>query len=111
MTLLPAGFEALEPFVAQWALATAPERDRSRGTASAQDRQAFFDAAFPMLPAALDYLDHTPLADHDDAQTRLMRLCLSLAHVALAVESQTEDEPRHWTYRQTLPITRCPADA
>ena len=110
MSALPTGFEALEPFVGQWARATSALRDAARSSSTDAERQAFFAAAFAQLPAALDHLDATPLAEHDERQTRLMQLCLSLAHVALAVESQTDDEPRHARHRAALQITRTPAD-
>jgi len=109
-TALPAGFEALTPFVAGWALGTANERLQRRLASSEAERIAFFEAAKPLLADGLSYLDKTPLDQFDDRQTRLMRLLLSFAHVSLAVEVQGEDEPRHAADARHINITRAPAD-
>jgi hypothetical protein len=109
--LLPAGFEALESFVDPWAGASAPMRDELRTFQDAAARQAFHDAMTPLLVPALDRLDQTALAEHDAAETRLMQLTLSYAHVAMAIEVQGPDEEKHGRSRQRLPISRAPADA
>lgn len=111
MSALPAGFEALEPFADVWAVSGSADRAHMRSVASAADRAAFFDAARDLLAPALDHLDQKPLATFDDRETRLMNLMLSLAHVALAVEVQGDDEPKHALMRQHMRITRTPADA
>lgn len=108
--LLPPGFGPLEPFVAQWSVAGSANRSRARTASTAEERQAFYDAASPLLAEALAHLDETPLASHDEAQRRLMNLCLSLAHVAMAVEAHGEDEPAHASPREAMVITRAPAD-
>ena len=110
MSMLPTGFEALDPFVADWAIEGAAARAARRTRSTPQERQGFFDAAAPLLDAALDRLDATPLPDQDDAERRLMLLCLSLAHVAQAVEIQAEDEIRHAPNREAMRIVRAPAD-
>lgn len=108
---LPDGFAALEPFVAQWAIADAAGRDAMRGDSTPEARQAFYEAMNPLLAAALDRLDATPLAQHDPAEQRLMQLALSYAHVALAIEVQGPDEAKHTANRRQLHITRAPADS
>lgn len=108
--LLPKGFEALEPFVATWALDTANARANQRGAAPPSDRAAFYAAARDLLVPALDYLDTVPLADHGDEDRRLMQMMLSLAHVSLTEEVHGDDEPRHCAFRAHMPITRAPAD-
>lgn len=108
---LPVGFEALEPFVATWAIDGAAPRAARRSASTEDERRAFYDAVLPLMGAALDHLDATPLAAHDEAQKRLMRLMLSFAHVALAVEMQGPDETRHTPHRDAMRITRVPADA
>jgi hypothetical protein len=108
---LPAGFEALEPFVPTWATHSAAARDGLRTHQSAEARQAFYDTMNPLLIPALDRLDAVPLAEHDIAEKNLMLLTLSFAHVALAVEVQGPDEAKHGINRQRLPISRAPADA
>lgn len=109
-TTLPAGFEALTPFVAGWALETANGRLQRRLASSEAERVAFFEAAKPLLADGLAYLDQTPLDQFDDAQTRLMRLLLGFAHVSLAVEVQGDDEPKHADGARFITITRAPAD-
>lgn len=108
---LPPEFAALKPFVATWAVADAAARDGLRTHQSAAARQAFYDAMSPLIGAALDRLDDTPLANHNAAESALMRLALSYAHVALAVEVQGSDEARHAASRRRLPISRATADA
>lgn len=110
MSLLPAGFEALEPFAARWAIESAGERAVMRGDAPADERRAFYDAASPLLASALDHLDRKPLAELDESEKRLMRMMLSLAHVSIAEEIQKDDETRHAYFRTFMPVTRAPAD-
>ncbi len=108
--LLPKGFETLEPFVERWALATGGERADMRGDSPAEERAAFYAAASDLLEPALGYLDSKPLAEFDESEKRLMRLMLSLAHVAMAEEVQKEEEPQHAVFRSFMPVTRAPAD-
>ncbi|WP_340589096.1 hypothetical protein [Erythrobacter alti] len=107
---LPEGFAALEHFVSDWSLGTALERDAQRGAKSADQRQQFYDAFTPRLGEALARLDQTPLNQHDEAETKLMRMALSYAHVAQAIEVQGPDEDRHARSRKRLLITSAPAD-
>ncbi len=111
MSGLPDGFAALEQFVARWAVEGTASRAALRGTSTHDERQAFYDAGAPLLATALDHLDATPLADHDERQTRLMNLMLSLAHVSLAIESQGPDEDKHTPSRDAMIYTRSTADA
>jgi len=109
-SLLPSGFEALEPFVAGWAIAGTANRAHRRSDSNEADRLAFYDAARALAPAALELLDRKSLAVFDEREERLMNLMLSLAHVALAVESQGPDEARHTQSRQHMKITQTTAD-
>jgi hypothetical protein len=110
MSLLPAGFETLEPFVAQWVVDGSANRAGLRGSSTPEERQAFFDATVPLLQPALELLDKKVFADHDAAEQRLMNLTLSFAHVALAIEVQQEDEAKHTPNRDAMAITRATAD-
>ena len=107
---LPAGFEALEPFVERWALASAGERADMRGDAPAEDRAAFYAMASERMEDALAYLDSKPLSAFDEADRRLMRLMLSLAHVATTEEVLGDQEPQHAQFRAHMRIVRAPAD-
>lgn len=108
--LLPPGFEALEPFVASWAIDGAANRARRRLLSSDEERVAFFNAAKELLPAGLDRLDRKPLEHFDENEQRLMNLFLSLCHVAQAVEIQGDAEPGHALGRRHMKITRASAD-
>ena len=110
MSALPQGFEALEPFVPQWAITGSAARAARRDASEPEEREAFYAAAKPLLIPALDHLDRKPLPELDDAERRLMDLMLAMAHVAHAVETQREDEPRHMILRREMRITRTPAD-
>ena len=107
---LPAGFEALERFVPQWAQDTAEKRHRARLASSEPERLAFFEAGKDLLAPGLDHLDATPIADFSPQQRRLMSLLLGFAHVSLAVEQQGDDEPKHAADARYMTITRAPAD-
>lgn len=109
-SLLPAGFEALEPFVDRWAIAGTANRAQRRTDSSDAERVAFFDAAKEAVGPALAQLDQKQLDQLDDKERRLMNLMLSFAHVAMAVEVQGAAEARHAQYRQLMKITRTPAD-
>jgi hypothetical protein len=107
---LPAGFEQLEPFVAQWAVQGTATRAQLRGSSTEADRAAFYDAAHDILPKALAYLDAKPLKDFDEKETALMNLILSLGHVALSIEIQGSEDAHHRKVRTHMRITRSAAD-
>ena len=109
MTALPLAFAALEPMT-YWAGDNATARDLLRSDTTPDDRQVFYDAMTPHIDAALAHLDATPLAEHDIADTNLMRLCLTYAHIAQAIEVQGPDEVKHAINRRRLPISVAPAD-
>lgn len=108
--LLPEGFADLEQFVETWSRPTGVERAELRGSASVEERKAFYAAASEKLDAALDYLDSKPLDSFDEKEQRLMHMMLSLAHVSIAEEIQKSDEERHAYFRTFMPVTRVPAD-
>lgn len=108
--LLPQGFAALAPFVEFWAVSTSAERSLRRRTSTEAERVAFFNEVKDLAPGALALLDAKPLDQFDEQEERLMKLLLSFAHVALAVEVQGDQEDRHAQSSQFLKITRAPAD-
>jgi hypothetical protein len=109
-SLLPNGFEALEPFAEYWAVAPAVIRAERRTESTDEQRAAFFAVAKDTIPPALAYLDKKPLDQHDAKEQRLMNLLLSFAHVACAVEIQRDDEATHAQFRRYLVTTRATAD-
>lgn len=110
VSLLPAGFEALEPFVAFWARDTLADRARARDESDEESRQAFYSAVKPLAPQALEHLDQKPLDNLDERERRLMKMVLSFAHVTMAVELQREEEPKHAQSRHFMRITTSPTD-
>jgi hypothetical protein len=82
---LPAEFDELEPFAA-WALATEPERYARRLGSTMAEMQAFYDAAFPRLEAAIAHIDRDPLDDLPEESRALMHLMQSLVMVSFPVE-------------------------
>ena len=110
-TILPEGFESLEPFVEQWAIAGSHVRLQRRLDSTDSERKAFYEATRGLVPAALELLDKKPLDQFDDRDNRLMNLVLSMAHVSLAVEVQKEQEPMHAKTARYITITRSPADS
>ena len=85
MAVLPAQFAELEPF-AQWSLATEAERYAKRLSSTMDDIQAFYDAAFPRLEAALAWLDGLDLTQLPEDGTRLLWLLYSLVNISFPVE-------------------------
>lgn len=107
---LPAGFETLEPFVDRFALATTAERAARRGDSTAEERQAFYEAARTLIDPALDLLDHKKLDALDEQEQRLLNLAMCFSHIALAVEVQGADEARHAQLRPYMRIVHSPSD-
>jgi hypothetical protein len=82
---LPGEFTELEKF-SDWIIDTEPERYRKRLASDMAQMQAFYDAAFPRLEEALDYLDQFPLDDMPDDARYLTHLMQSLIMVSFPVE-------------------------
>ena len=85
MSKLPAEFSDLEPF-SDWCLEFERERYAKRLASEMDELQAFYDAAFPRLEAAMEYLDRYELDALPDDATRLLWLCYSLVNVSFPVE-------------------------
>lgn len=85
-SLLPTGFETLEPFVADWVLADAVARMGKRQASAMDEIRAFYEAMLPRGEAALAYLRQFQLDELPPEAERLLKLMLSLAEVAPAVE-------------------------
>jgi hypothetical protein len=109
--LLPVGFEPLEPFAEYWAVAPAALRAERRTASTPAQRLAFYGVAKDTMSPALAYLERKPLSELDEKESRLMRLLLSYAHVAYAIEIQGDAEAAHAQLRRHLKITRATADS
>ncbi len=85
MPTLPSAFADLEPF-ADWSLEHEADRYAKRLSSTMDELQAFYDAAFPRLEAAMDHLDQLELSALPDDARRLLWLCYSLVNVSFPVE-------------------------
>ena len=85
MATLPPQFAELEAY-SDWILPSEYDRYGKRIASSMDELQAFYDAAFPRLPAILEYLDAQPIDELPDDATRLLWLCYSLVNVSFPVE-------------------------
>ena len=84
--MLPQGFASLEPLVADWVLADTRARIEKRRTSTIEQIRAFYDAMLPMADGALDYLRDFTLGALPPEGERLLKLMLSLAEIAPAIE-------------------------
>lgn len=84
---LPTGFKDLETFVPKWALAKEMDRINARWTSTIEELRTFYDAMLPRLDAIIDHLNRFSLDEMPAAEKRLLRLSLSMAEIADAVET------------------------
>jgi hypothetical protein len=92
---LPAGFEDLEKFVADWALPRELQRMNKRCASSIEAIRAFYDAMIARVEAALDHLDKFDLGSLPEPERRLFYLTLSLVEVGNAVEFYKRPNSRY----------------
>src|SRR5215211_1795976 len=85
--MLPPEFADLEPFAAEWCLPTEHERYTKRLSSSMAEMQAFYDAAFPRVDDAVDFLDQFPLDEMPEDATNLLHLVYSLVTVSFPIET------------------------
>jgi hypothetical protein len=85
MPTFPPEFGDLEPMAA-WSLRTEAERYAKRLSSTMDELQAFYDAAFPRIEAALTYLDRFELDALPEDATRLLWLYYSLVNASFPVE-------------------------
>ena len=84
-TILPPEFADLEPF-ADWALPTERARYAKRLDSTMDELEAFYDAAFPRLEAAMAYLEQFGIDALPDDGKSLLRLFAALVTVSFPVE-------------------------
>ena len=82
---LPEGFSDLEPYVANWALATRAERYAGRLDRPFDELVAFYDAIAPRAEEAIAYLDGLDVNALPEDATRLLHLLYSMILVSYAV--------------------------
>jgi hypothetical protein len=83
---LPAGFQSLERFLAEWVLPDAAARVAKRQRSTIEEIRELYDAVLPLGEKALDYLRRFELGALPPEGERLLKLMLSLAEIAPAVE-------------------------
>jgi hypothetical protein len=98
---LPAGFQPLERFVADWVLPDAESRVAKRQGSTLAEIREFYDAMLTLGEKALDHLRQFELGALPPDAERLLKLMLSLAEIAPAVEWY--DSP---AVRNGFPISR-----
>ena len=84
-TLLPAEFADLEPF-ADWALQGERARYDKRIASTMEEMQAFYDAAFPRMEEACQYLEQYAIDDLPEEGVNLLWLYCSLTTVSFPIE-------------------------
>jgi len=82
---LPQAFSEIEPYVADWALATRAERYAARLDRPFDELVAFYDAIAPRAEEAIAYLDGLDINALSDEATRLLHLLYSMILVSYAV--------------------------
>lgn len=90
--LLPEAFSALQGFVGTWALASETERNIQRHRQSMPAIIAFKDAMLEQIEELLVFVNRKPLAELDEVDSVLLKLLLSLAEIAPAVECYNQQE-------------------
>ena len=90
--MLPAGFQDLEPFVGEWSLPTEKERNAKRLSSSMKEIQSLYDTLLPKMNEVIGHLNQFPLNEMPEDAKRLLRLTLSLAEIAPAVEFYQQPE-------------------
>nr|WP_314434110.1 hypothetical protein [uncultured Brevundimonas sp.] len=106
MSRLPAGFEALEPFVDAWSRDDFQARFEARFESGMDDIRAFYDVMQPRANAALEHLEQYPLDAIPAESMALFKLLMALAHVAVAVERHNQPGPKNVTWPTTLRVTQ-----
>jgi hypothetical protein len=84
--VLPSGFEALAKYVPRWCAETTQERWNQRATSSMAEILEFYEDMLSYAESALKLLDLRSIGALRDEESRLLRLLLSLASCAMAVE-------------------------
>ncbi|MEY4721408.1 MAG: hypothetical protein RIQ46_1133 [Pseudomonadota bacterium] len=107
-SMLPEGYQALEPFVVDWALPTQAERASKRSSSTPDEKRALYEAARGILPQALAELDAKPFDRLNQRERMLLNVLLSYAQVALSIEVRGDGEALHAQDRRHMTITREP---
>lgn len=92
---LPAGFEALEPWVeAGWAAASTEQRAWHRYCTPRAQVEAFYGAMVGYMERAIEHLNAHDLSALPEPEQRLMALAQSFMEAALPVERLRRPNPQ-----------------
>ena len=83
---LPAGFEALQPIVAKWALALQSQREEARLSSTPEELRYVYDLMMPLIRDMMTAVDRFPIGQLPPDYGRLFSLALTLAEIAPNVE-------------------------
>lgn len=84
--LLPERFSALQGYVRTWALETETQRNICRHQQSMESIAAFKDAMLAHMDEVIAFVNASPLDQLNEEQATLLKMLLSLAEIAPAVE-------------------------
>jgi hypothetical protein len=84
--LLPEGFEPLQPFVSAWAGLDEMGRVNKRLSSSIEELKSFYDAAAPLFPKTMAYLQRCPIGSLTPSQDALFKLALGLVEISFTFE-------------------------
>ncbi|WP_374413720.1 hypothetical protein [Novosphingobium colocasiae] len=107
--VLPAGFEALEPFVGYWAVAGVQERRERRENAPMEDIETFYNAMLALAPQAIAHLEGRQMVDLEGADRTLMELLLALAHASMATELHRQPRAPFTPWPHEVRLVEAPA--
>ena len=85
--MLPEEFGDLEPYAAEWCLATETERYAKRLASRMDEIQPFYDAITTRAEAAIAYCDQFALDAMPESALHLMHLLYSMITVSFPVEA------------------------
>lgn len=88
---LPDAFADLQPWVAEWALASEQERFRKLHAVTLEQLRSFYDAMLPRLPAVLQHLDAHRIGALPDEERTLFDLAMTFAETAHPVDLKWKD--------------------
>lgn len=89
---LPSGFEDLERFVPEWALATEAERKKYRVTRPYADNVIFAESLAPRILDITGHLDKFPVGELDEKNRNLLHLAYMYMEVGIAIEFYKQSE-------------------
>ncbi len=103
---LPRGFEALEPFVAQWCCDTSEKRMQVRCEADMGEIRSFYNSMLEHADEAFDLIERYPLGDMPEDVARLAKLLLGLAQASVAVEIHGQPRAPDTPYPNSIRLVR-----